>query len=145
MLNKVFIMGRLTRDPELKRTEGGVAVTAFSVACDRDFKDKGGNKVADFIDCVAWRNTAEFVAKHFAKGRMAVVEGRMQNREWKDKEGNNRRATEIQVDNIYFGDSKKEESKPNPVGSYYDHVSNMAGVNVPFENIEDEDGEELPF
>lgn len=145
MLNKVFIMGRLTRDPELKRTEGGAAVTAFSVACDRDFKDKGGNKVADFIDCVAWRNTAEFVAKHFTKGRMAVVEGRMQNREWKEKDGNSRRVTEIQVDNIYFGDSKKDEAKPNPVGSYYDHMAKMAsGVAVEFNEMDDdEDG--IPF
>ena len=91
MLNKIFIMGRLTRDPELRRTQSGTAVTSFSLAVDRDFKSQSGEKETDFIDVVAWRSTAEFVAKYFTKGRMAVVEGRLQIRDWKDREGNNRR------------------------------------------------------
>ena len=101
MLNKVFIMGRLTRDPELRRTQSGTAVTSFSLAVDRDFKSQSGEKETDFIDVVAWRSTAEFVAKYFSKGRMAVVEGRLQIRDWKDKDGNNRRSAEVIADNIY--------------------------------------------
>ena len=110
MLNKIFIMGRLTRDPELRRTPTGTAVTSFSLAVDRDFKGQNGEKETDFIEVVAWRNTAEFVAKYFAKGRAAVVEGRLQIRDWKDKEGNNRRTAEVVADNVYFADSKKDGS-----------------------------------
>ncbi len=95
MLNKIFIMGRLTRDPELRRTQSGTAVTSFSLAVDRDYKSQSGEKETDFIDVVAWRATAEFVAKYFTKGRMAVVEGRLQIRAWTDKEGNNRRSAEV--------------------------------------------------
>ena len=102
MLNKIFIMGRLTRDPELRRTQSGTAVTSFSLAVDRDFKSQSGEKETDFIDVVAWRSTAEFVAKYFTKGRMAVVEGRLQIRDWKDREGNNRRSAEVVADNVYF-------------------------------------------
>ena len=108
MLNKIFIMGRLTRDPELRRTQSGTAVTSFSLAVDRDFKSQSGEKETDFIDVVAWRSTAEFVAKYFTKGRMAVVEGRLQIRDWKDREGNNRRSAEVVADNVYFGDSKRD-------------------------------------
>ena len=108
MLNKIFIMGRLTRDPELRRTQNGTAVTSFTLAVDRDFKNADGTKDTDFIDVVAWRNTAEFVSKYFGKGRMAVVEGRLQLRDWTDKDGNKRRNAEVLADNIYFGDSKKE-------------------------------------
>ena len=109
MLNHITIMGRMVRDPELRRTGSGVAVASFTLAVDRDFKASGGGeKEVDFIDCVAWRQAGEFVSKYFTRGRMAVVSGRLQIRTWKDKEGNNRRATEIQVDNIYFGDSKKD-------------------------------------
>ena len=108
MLNKIFIMGRLTRDPELRRTQNGTAVTSFSLAVDRDFKSQSGEKETDFIDVVAWRSTAEFVAKYFTKGRMAVVEGRLQIRDWKDREGNNRRSAEVVADNVYFGDSKRD-------------------------------------
>ena len=108
MLNKIFIMGRLTRDPELRRTQSGTAVTSFSLAVDRDFKSQSGEKETDFIDVVAWRSTAEFVAKYFTKGRMAVVEGRLQIRDWKDREGNNRRSAEVIADNVYFGDSKRD-------------------------------------
>ena len=109
MLNHITIMGRLTRDPELRRTGSGVAVASFTVAVDRDFgKNENGEKETDFIDCVAWRQTGEFVAKYFAKGRMAVVSGRLQIRPWTDKDGNKRRTAEIVADNVYFGDSKRD-------------------------------------
>ena len=108
MLNKIVIMGRLTRDPELRRTQSGTAVTSFSIACDRDFKSQSGEKETDFIDVVAWRGTAEFVSKYFAKGRMAVVEGRLQIRDWTDREGGKRRSAEVIADNVYFGDSKRD-------------------------------------
>ena len=108
MLNHIVIMGRLTRDPELRKTASGVSVASFSVAVDRDFSQQDGKKETDFLDVVAWRNTAEFAAKYFTKGRMAVVSGRLQIRNWEDKEGNKRRTAEILAENIYFGDSKKE-------------------------------------
>jgi single-strand DNA-binding protein len=108
MLNKIFIMGRLTRDPELRTTNSGTSVASFSLAVDRNYKGADGEKETDFIDCVAWRSTAEFAAKYFTKGRMAVVEGRLQIRPWTDKEGNNRRSAEVIVDNMYFGDSKRD-------------------------------------
>ena len=108
MLNKIFIMGRLTRDPELRRTQSGTPVTSFSLAVDRDYKTQSGEKETDFIDVVAWRATAEFVAKYFTKGRMAVVEGRLQIRDWTDKDGGKRRSAEIVADNVYFGDSKRD-------------------------------------
>ena len=110
MLNKIVVMGRLTRDPELRSTQSGLYVTSFSIACDRDFKNQSGEKDTDFIDCVAWRQTAEFVCKYFAKGRMAVVEGRLQIRDWQDNNGNKRRSAEIVADNVYFGDSKRDNS-----------------------------------
>ena len=107
MLNRIIIMGRLTANPELRRTGTGVAVTSFTLAVDRDFSGKdGGEKETDFIDCVAWRNTGEFVAKHFTKGRMAIASGRLQIRAWTDKDGNKRRTAEVIADNVYFGDSK---------------------------------------
>lgn len=109
MLNKIILMGRLTRDPELRRTQSGTAVTSFSLAVDRDFKSQSGEKETDFIDVVAWRNTAEFVEKYFCKGRMAVVEGRLQLRDWTDKEGIKRRSAEVIADNVYFGDAKRSE------------------------------------
>lgn len=108
MLNKIFVMGRLTRDPELRRTNNGTAVASFALAVDRDFKNADGSKDTDFIDIVAWRGTAEFASKYFTKGRMAVVEGRLQMRDWQDKNGNNRRSAEIVADNMYFGDSRKD-------------------------------------
>lgn len=108
MLNKIIVMGRLTRDPELRRTQSGLSVTSFSVACDRDFKSQSGEKETDFIDIVAWRQTAEFVCKYFSKGRMAIVEGRLQIRDWQDNNGNKRRSAEIVADNVYFGDSKRD-------------------------------------
>lgn len=112
MLNRITVMGRLVRDPELRRTQNGIPVASFSVACERDFKDASGGKVTDFIDIVAWRSTAEFVSKYFTKGRMAVASGRLQLRDWKDRDGNKRRSAEIVTDNVYFGDSKKEQEPP---------------------------------
>lgn len=128
-LNRIVIMGRLTRDPELRRTNSGKPVTSFTLAVDRDYeKDK-----VDFIDCVAWNKTAEFVGKHFTKGRMAVVSGRLQFRDWTDKDGNKRRNAEVIADNVYFGDSKKESS--GEYGGYYTEST--------FAEVED-DGD-LPF
>lgn len=115
MLNHITIMGRLTHDPELRRTQNGVAVTSFSIACDRDFVQKGEEKQTDFIDIVAWRSTAEFVQKYFTKGRTAVVSGRLQIRDWTDREGNKRRSAEVVADNVYFGDSKRDNTSGNDV------------------------------
>ena len=108
MLNHIVLMGRLTRDPELRRTGSGVAVASFTLAVDRDFASQGGEKETDFVDIVAWRSTAEFVSKYFTKGRMAVVSGRLQIRNWQDKEGNKRRSAEVVADNVYFGESKRD-------------------------------------
>ena len=116
MLNHITIMGRLTRDPELRRTGSGIAVASFTVAVDRDFGGRdGGEKETDFIDCVAWRQTGEFVSKYFTKGRMIVVSGRLQIRSWTDKDGNKRRTAEVVADNCYFGDSKRDGDS---MGSY---------------------------
>ena len=109
MLNKIFIMGRLTRDPELRHTQSGTPVASFTLAVDRDFKDKQtGEKATDFIDCVAWRQTAEFVSRYFTKGRMAVVVGSLQLRDWTDRDGGKRRAAEVVAESVYFGASKRE-------------------------------------
>jgi len=120
MLNHIVIMGRLTRDPELRRTGTGIAVASFTLAVDRDFgKNENGERETDFIDCVAWRQTGEFVSKYFTKGRMAVVSGRLQIRGWTDKDGNKRRTAEVVADNVYFGDSKREgEGGSYSTGSY---------------------------
>ena len=118
MLNKIVIQGRLCSTPELRRTQSGVAVTTFTLAVDRDFKNNG-EKETDFIDVVAWRNTAEFVCNYFTKGRMALAEGRIQIREWKDKEGNNRRIAEVVADHVYFADSKKDSPEYKPSGEQY--------------------------
>ena len=107
MLNHIVIMGRLTRDPELRRTGSGIAVTSFTLAVDRDIANKeSGERETDFIDCVAWRSTGEFVSKYFSKGSMAVVSGRLQIRNWTDKDGQKRRTAEIVADNVYFASSK---------------------------------------
>ena len=117
MLNHITIMGRLTRDPELRRTGSGVAVASFTLAVDRDFgKNENGERETDFIDCVAWRQTGEFVSKYFTKGRMAVVAGRLQIRSWNDKDGNKRRTAEVVADNVYFGDSKRDNEGGNAYG-----------------------------
>ena len=110
MLNHIVLMGRLTRDPELRRTGSGIAVASFTLAVDRDFAAQGAERETDFVDIVAWRNTAEFVSKYFTKGRMAVVSGRLQIRNWQDKEGNKRRSAEVVADNVYFGDSKRDNA-----------------------------------
>lgn len=124
MLNKVFIMGRLTRDPELRRTQTGTPVVSFGLAVDRDFKDKStGERSTDFIDVVAWRQTAEFVSRYFTKGRMAIVEGRLQMRDWTDKDGNKRRSAEVMAENVYFGDSRRDGDG----GSYSTGYGNPGG------------------
>lgn len=110
MLNNIVIMGRLTRDPELRRTSSGVAVASFTLACERDFAPQGEARGTDFIDIVAWRYTAEFVEKYFSKGQMAVVSGRLQIRNWEDKEGNKRRSAEILADYVYFGEAKRDKT-----------------------------------
>lgn len=124
MLNQIIIMGRFTRDPELRRTGTGIAVASFTLAVDRDYSGKdGGEKEVDFIDCVAWRNTGEFVAKHFTKGRMAAVSGRLQIRNWTDKDGIKRRNAEIIADNVYFADSKKDTDGTSPEAQNYGDYS----------------------
>ena len=150
MLNRIVLMGRLTRDPELRRTQSGTAVTSFSIACDRDFKAQSGEKETDFIDIVAWRGTAEFVSKYFAKGRMAIVEGRLQIRDWTDNNGGKRRSAEVVADNIYFGDSKRD-SAPGDYGAPPAYGAPIGrGTPAPMESrsdfaeIGEEDGE-LPF
>ena len=133
MLNHITIMGRLTRDPELRRTGSGIAVASFTVAVDRDFgKNENGEKETDFIDCVAWRQTGEFVSKYFTKGRMIVVSGRLQIRSWTDKDGNKRRTAEVVADNCYFGDSKRENEGGNAYGgnTYGGYGNNNYGGNA---------------
>ena len=144
-LNRTTIMGRLTRDPELRHTNNGTAVTSFSIAVDRDFKAQDGSKETDFIDIVAWRQTAEFVSKYFAKGRMAVVDGRLQTRSYQDNTGNKRTAVEVVADSIYFGDSKNDGAQKRE--AMYDQFDNNSAPlrenTAPIEEIED-DGD-LPF
>ena len=134
MLNHITVMGRLTRDPELRKTGNGISVANFTVAVDRDFGGQDGKKETDFIDCVAWRATADFVSKYFPKGKMAVVSGRLQIRSYTDKDGNKRKAAEVVADNVYFGEAKK--------------TSDQAGIRVQpeqdFAMIEDDDAQ-LPF
>lgn len=156
MLNHIVVMGRLVRDPELRRTQSGTAVTSFTIAVDRDFQTKGEEKQTDFIDCVAWRSTAEFIAKYFLKGSMAIVSGKLQIREWTDKEGNKRRNAEVVADNVYFGESKRNDTtngtnKPvnvefsgdnGPLDELQAKFPNV--VNTDFEEITD-DGDDLPF
>lgn len=142
MLNHIVAMGRLTRDPELRRTGSGVAVTSFTIAVDRDFVDKqSGEKETDFLDCVAWRSTGEFVEKYFKKGSMAVVSGRLQIRPWTDKDGNKRRSAEIVVDNCYFGESKNSAQASQP--SYTGFAKAPAPAND-FQQLDDDDAQ-LPF
>lgn len=145
MLNHITIMGRLVRDPELRRTGSGIAVASFTLAVDRDFGPKdGGEKECDFIDCVAWRNTGEFVSKYFTKGRMAVVSGRLQIRKWQDKDGNNRYSAEVIADNVYFGDSKKDgatDTTATHANNYVPPVQPDAGD---YALLEDDDAQ-LPF
>lgn len=153
MLNKIVIMGRLTRDPEMRQTGSGTPVTSFSLAVERDYSGRdGGEKQTDFIDVVAWRHTAEFVDKYFAKGDMAAVSGRLQIRDWTDKDGNKRRSAEVVADNLYFGDSRRDNGGEGgsytggnsgysaPAGGYAAPVGGASG----FAEIDEEDGD-LPF
>lgn len=112
MLNRIVLQGRFAKDPELKHTQGGVAVVSFSLAVEQDYKPEGGERKTDFINVVAWRGTAEFVARYFTKGRMAVVSGRLQTRDWTDTEGNRRKAVEVVADNVYFCDSRPKTEEP---------------------------------
>ena len=164
MLNRIILMGRLTRDPELRHTQTGTPVASFTLAVDRDFKSRdGGDRATDFIDIVAWRTTAEFVSKYFTKGRMAVVEGRLQIRDWTDKDGNKRRTAEVVADQVYFGDSKRDGDGGGFSGGYsqggYSQGGGYAagGYSAPapsgygapmggdqFAELSDDDGE-LPF
>lgn len=154
MLNRIILMGRLTHDPELRKTQNGAAVTSFFLACDRDFKTQDGERETDFIDIVAWRSTAEFVSKYFTKGRMAIVEGRLQIRDWNDKEGTKRRSAEVVASNVYFGDSRPKEGQESsepvqndpeppapPSGGFGDLPE---GFQPNFTEVEGENGE-LPF
>ena len=157
MLNHITIMGRLTRDPELRYTQSQTPVASFTLAVDRDFGNRdGGEKQTDFIDCVAWRQTAEFVSKYFTKGRMAVVSGRLQIRDWTDREGGKRRSAEVVVDNMYFGDSRRDNNDSGNYGgnsygssygdssrSYSAPASSAPSANT-FAELDDGDGE-LPF
>ena len=153
MLNHIVLMGRLTRDPELRRTGSGIAVASFTLAVDRDYSAQGAEKETDFVDIVAWRNTAEFVSRYFTKGRMAIVSGRLQIRNWTDKDGNKRRSAEVVADNVYFGDSKRDGASA-PAGfdqtpSYaapqpYQQPAPQAPAASGFSMLEDDDSE-LPF
>ena len=155
MLNHVVIMGRLTRDPELRRTGSGIAVASFTVAVDRDFGGRdGGEKETDFIDCVAWRQTGEFVSKYFTKGRMAVVSGRLQIRSWTDKDGNKRRTAEVVADHVYFGDSKRDgdsgsaysaNSYAAPAAPAFGGYSAPTGAPASDFAMLDDDDAQLPF
>jgi single-strand DNA-binding protein len=150
MLNHIVLMGRLTRDPELRRTQTGTAVASFTLAVDRDFGSRdGGEKQTDFIDCVAWRNTAEFVSKYFSKGRMAVVSGRLQLRDWVDQNGGKRRNAEVVVDNMYFGDSKRDGTQGQSFSQAPADSFQPGGYTEPvkgsdFAELDDDDGD-LPF
>ena len=160
MLNHIVLMGRLTRDPELRRTGSGIAVATFALAVDRDFNSQSGERETDFIDIVAWRNTAEFVSKYFTKGRMAVVSGRLQIRGWTDKDGNKRRTAEVVADNVYFGDSKRDSDSNGsysapaygnapaygsaPAGGYGAAAPAAPAPASDFSMIEDDDSQ-LPF
>ena len=160
MLNHITLMGRLVRDPELRRTGSGVAVASFRIAVDRDFAPKdGGERKADFIDCVAWRQTGEFISKYFTKGRMIVVDGRLEMRDWTDKDGNKRTSAEVVVDNAYFGDSKRDgDNGGNAYGgntyggnSYSAPAPSYGGYSAPaapsasdFTMLDDDDAQ-LPF
>ena len=141
MLNKIILMGRLAREPELKRTTSGTAVTSFSLAVDRDFKSQSGEKETDWIDCVAWRGTAETVCKYFTKGRMMIVAGRLQIRGWTDKDGGKRRSAEVVADNVYFADSKRSESNEDQKENFNGLSGRMSDDFVP---SSEEDGDS-PF
>ena len=140
-LNIIVLQGRLVRDPEMRTTQSGVAVASFTLAVDRDFGGKdSGEKQTDFIDCTAWRHTAEFVSKYFSKGRMAVVSGRLQIDNYTDNAGNKRKAAKVIADNIYFGDSKKDGT----AGGQSDEAASFTPASAGFVPVE-VDNSELPF
>ena len=142
MLNRIVLMGRLTKNPELRHTQSGTPVASFSLAVDRDFKDKQtGEKATDFIDIVAWRQTAEFASRFFTKGRMAVVEGRLQLRDWTDRDGNKRRTAEVLAEHVYFGDSKRDAESG---GAYTPPPAEPGSGGAEFAELTEDDGE-LPF
>lgn len=144
MLNRIDILGRLTRDPELRYTQSGTAVASFTVACDRDFADQSGKRGVDFIDCVAWRGTGEFVSKYFQKGSMICVSGRLQIRDWTDDKGNKRRNAEILTEHVYFAGSKSQGSGNTSTGNATDiSAENFEEDFEDFDELAD-DGE-LPF
>lgn len=144
MLNHIVIMGRLARDPELRHTQTGTPVATFRLAVDRDYKDKTtGERGTDWIDVVAWRGTGEFVSRYFTKGRMAVVDGRLQMREWTDKEGNRRTTAEVVADNVYFGDSKREDSGRNSFSDCPPEYGASQGKDQFFEMADDD--RDIPF
>lgn len=146
MLNHIVIMGRLTRDPELRRTGTGIPVASFSVAVDRDWPNRDtGEKETDFINCVAWRQTGEFVSKYFAKGSMIVVSGRLQMRNWTDKDGNKRVSAEVVADNVYFGESKKDkDEQSNDIPNPYWTPAGVKPAVSDFAMLDDDDAQ-LPF
>ena len=148
MLNHIVIMGRLTRDPDVRRTPNGVSVTSFTLAVDRDFGARDGDRQTDFIDIVAWRNTAEFVSKYFVKGQMAAVNGRLQLRDWTDKEGNKRRTAEVVAENVYFTESKKSRDAGGfsaaPARNDYDSRFSAPVTGSDFAELDEDDGD-LPF
>lgn len=145
MLNKIVLMGRLTRDPEIRHTQSQTPVASFTLAVDRDYSGKdGAEKQTDFIDCVAWRSTADFVGKHFSKGRMAVVSGRLQIRDWQDKDGNKRRSAEVIVDSMYFGDSKKDGQSASQSDAAQAQAYATPTTGQTFTEIDEDDGD-LPF
>lgn len=149
MLNHITLMGRLTRDPELRYTQSGTPVASFTLAVDRDYSPRdGGDRQTDFIDCVAWRKTGEFVSKYFSKGSMAVVSGRLEIRDWTDRDGNKRRSAEVIVDNVYFGESKRSAGdagrQPSMPASDFGGFENSPSSGSAFSELDDGDGE-LPF
>lgn len=132
MLNNITIMGRMTREPEIRRTQSGTAVASFTIACERDFSNNG-EKETDFIDCVAWKNTADFIGKYFTKGNMIALNGRLTTRNWQDKDGRNRKSVEVLVNNAYFGESKSTQASPSNPSKQNDFA------------ILEEDDSQLPF
>ena len=144
MLNRIILMGRLTRDPELRHTQSGVAVASFSLAVDRDFKNDKGERETDFFDIVAWRQAGEFASKYLSKGRLAAVEGRVQFRDWTDRNGNKRRSTEVVADSVYFADSKKDGDGAQSAPSAQPAKPGGVDVDPELEELNEDDGD-LPF
>ena len=140
MLNKIVLQGRLCYDPELRHTQSGAAVSSFTLAVDRDFKSHSGERETDFVNCTAWKSVAEFTARYLSRGRMAIVEGRLQSRKYTDKDGNNRTAYEVVASSVYFGDSKKES---DPLDKLADDAAPVAPAGE-FAELTEDDGK-LPF